>query len=70
MKKNKNDIKYKYYNIKIVLSYVTIILNCLVIILSILSLMNKVSFIYPLLIFVINYFLISYKKNIDRKNKE
>ncbi len=67
MKKQTNEIKYKNYKIKTILTYVNFILSIGVIVLSVLSLFKIISFIFPLILFIINTFLIKYRNNIDKK---
>ena len=70
MEKQVNDIKYKKYKNKIILTYITFLLYICVIVLSVLSILKILSFVYPLIIFILNTILIKYRNNIDLKNKE
>ena len=70
MTKLNNEQKYEYYKKRKVLRYLIIVLYICVIVLSVCSLVFNISFIYPLLLFIVSAFLVKYRDSLDFKDNK
>lgn len=70
MTKLNNEQKYEFYKKRKILRYVIIVLYLCVIALSVCSLVFNISFIYPLLLFIVSAFLVKYRDSLDFKDNK
>lgn len=70
MTKLNNEQKYEYYKKRKILRYIIIVLYFCVVVLSVCSLIFNFSCLYPLVLFIITYFIVKYRDSIDFRDKD
>ena len=70
MAKLNNEQKYEFYKERKILRIIIIVDYLLVVILSVISLIYKISFLYPLVLFIIGAVLTKYRETFDFKDKK
>ncbi len=65
MTKLNNEQKYEYYKKRKILRYIIIVLYFCVVVLSVCSLIFNFSCLYPLVLFIITYFIVKYRNSLE-----